>query len=663
MSNVVGEIAINVTADVGPLMREIGRGTTAMAGMQRMSANVSGGLKRFGAATTDLGKKLSIVSAGIAAVTAASFALVKSASAAGDAIGDSAKAAGMSTTAFQEYRFALKEAAAMTDEDFASAATKLNKSLGEARSGSEAAVKAFEAIGVSQSDLMKSTFSTDEAFAAFVAKMEATADPALAAAMATDLFGKSGASLGAGLSGVPGQVGELVDRARELGVVLGPEAIEAASKFDQKMNELGSRFEAFKLQLADKLLPFIMDTLIPAFEDHVVPAIESVIKAVGEWIEWFGDLDPAIQTFVGAITTAFAVGGPVVLAIGVISRAIGGLVAATGPVGLLIGAATLITAAWAAWGDDIKAAIEPAVVWIGEKFNWLMGVMDGFLEKIAGMAAAVKNFFTVTQQEIDAMDFSGASGLGFGTGSGGGMGDLPGGGNDAGGGGAGGAMGGQMMGAAIVNGMVIGATQAMDERRQQLMDLFNQVPQMARDVLGIQSPSTVFAEIGNFLGMGMAQGIGESQALVGQAVKNLGDTAVTATDGTVSSILGSLGTLFQGSKKFAMAQALINAWTGASEALKLPFPSNLAAFAKVLATGMSAVRNIKSAQPGSSGGGGGGATGGGAAPAPQAPATTMNFTIQNDPFGYGERMARSLASQMNDARRNGSQIIATVSSS
>jgi hypothetical protein len=661
MSNVVGEIAINVTADVGPLMREIGRGTTAMAGMQRMSASVSGGLKRFGAATTDLGKKLSIVSAGIAAITAASFALVKSAASAGDAIGDAAKAAGMSTTAFQEYRFALKEAAAMTDEDFASAATRLNKSLGEARAGSESAVKAFEAIGVSQEQLAKATFTTDEAFAAFVAKMEATRDPALAAAIATDLFGKAGAGLGAGLSGVPGQVGSLVERARELGVVMGPAAVEAAGKFDQKMNELGTQFEAVKMKIAEVLLPVIVDKLIPVLQETVIPAIEAVVTKIGEWITWFGELDPAIQTFVGAITTAFAVGGPVLLAIGTISSAIGALVAATGPVGLLVAAAGLIITAWTAWGDDIKAAIEPAVQWISEKFTWLMEVMDSFLGKIKSMAQAVTDFFSVSQQEIDAMDFSGAEGLGFGTGSGGGLGVDPGGGN---GGGAGGGMGGQMMGAAIVNGMVIGATQAMEERRQQLMDLFNQVPQMARDVLGIQSPSTVFAEIGNFLGQGMAQGIGESQALVGQAVSAMGQTAVTATDGTVSSILSSLGTLFQGSKKFGIAQALINAWIGASEALKLPFPQNLAAFAKVLATGMSAVKNIKSAQPGKSGGGGGGtASGAGGGVVQQAPATTMNFTVQNDPFGYGERFARSLAEQMNAARRNGSQIIATVTSS
>lgn len=111
-------------------------------------------------------------------------------------------------------------------------------------------------------------------------------------------------------------------------------------------------------------------------------------------------------------------------------------------------------------------------------------------------------------------------------------------------------------------------------------------------------------------------------------------------------------------KKFGAAQALISAWQGASEALKLPFPNNLAAFAKVLATGMGAVNAIKGARPGGSTSGGSGAAGGAGAAA-VAPTQTMNFTVSNDPFGFGERIVRQLVTQMNEASRNGMNIRAT----
>jgi hypothetical protein len=134
-----------------------------------------------------------------------------------------------------------------------------------------------------------------------------------------------------------------------------------------------------------------------------------------------------------------------------------------------------------------------------------------------------------------------------------------------------------------------------------------------------------------------------------------------------SAFFGDMASAMQGgneemlkiSKAFGAAQALISAWQGAAEALKLPFPSNIAAFAKVLSTGLGAVNAIKGARKGGSTSGGGSGTSAAAA-APASPTQTMNFTITNDPFGMGERFARQLASQLNEAQRNGSSIRATV---
>jgi hypothetical protein len=88
--------------------------------------------------------------------------------------------------------------------------------------------------------------------------------------------------------------------------------------------------------------------------------------------------------------------------------------------------------------------------------------------------------------------------------------------------------------------------------------------------------------------------------------------------------LGDMASAFQSgnedmlriSKAFGAAQALVSAFTGAAEALKLPFPQNLAAFAKVLATGLGAVQSIKGVTPG----GGGASAAGAVASASAAPA-------------------------------------------
>lgn len=77
---------------------------------------------------------------------------------------------------------------------------------------------------------------------------------------------------------------------------------------------------------------------------------------------------------------------------------------------------------------------------------------------------------------------------------------------------------------------------------------------------------------------------------------------------------------FKIAQKFGAAQALVNAFTGATEALKMPFPANLAAYANVLATGMGAVSAIQGARPG-------GSTSGSAAATAAAPQVVRNVSV------------------------------------
>jgi len=115
-------------------------------------------------------------------------------------------------------------------------------------------------------------------------------------------------------------------------------------------------------------------------------------------------------------------------------------------------------------------------------------------------------------------------------------------------------------------------------------------------------------------------------------------------------------------KVFGAAQALISTYQGAAEALKLPFPQNLAAAAAVIAKGIGLVNAIKgvSASGATAAPSGGGASGSGSADAPQQNLQTMNFSIVNDSFGIGENIIRQIVGQINTAGRNGSQIRANV---
>jgi hypothetical protein len=79
---------------------------------------------------------------------------------------------------------------------------------------------------------------------------------------------------------------------------------------------------------------------------------------------------------------------------------------------------------------------------------------------------------------------------------------------------------------------------------------------------------------------------------------------------------------------------------------------------------MSAVAAIKGVSEGGGGGGGGGGGrgggrgggGGSSAPAAASPTTTFQFTLMNDPMGFGEKFARQFIDQLNSTQRNGGQI-------
>jgi hypothetical protein len=112
-------------------------------------------------------------------------------------------------------------------------------------------------------------------------------------------------------------------------------------------------------------------------------------------------------------------------------------------------------------------------------------------------------------------------------------------------------------------------------------------------------------------------------------------------------------------KAFGAAQALISAWQGAAEALKLPFPANMAAFAKVLATGLGAVNAIKGAGKGASSSGGARAASSGigntnAAPTQSSVGTFINLALQGQ--NYGPQQIRDLIGQINKAVEDGAVI-------
>lgn len=365
-----------------------------------------------------------------------------------------------------------------------------------------------------------------------------------------------------------------------------------------KMNGLGARFEAFKLAAANELLPAMTDYVIPAIQDYVLPALEKLAGAIGGAISLIGDLASGAMTAFG----------------------------------------------------EFKTAVGSAIDWVIDKLTEFMALLDRVIEKAKNIGKAV----------AEALSFDGTSSANTFTedfGMGGSESN-----NSNAFGGAGGAAGGQMLGAAIVNGAVLGAMNSLNENRAALAAVFDGITQIARETLQINSPSRVFEEIGGNIGQGMAQGIAASNAMVAAAVQSMGSGAVNATNGMVGDILGGLDTLLAGSQKGGAALAWVNTLIGASQEIKKG-TFGFASMARVLAQGAALVKGINGARGGRSVARVGGSPAAATAAAPaQQNVQTLNFTLQNDTLGIGANLVRQIAAQLNEAQRNGSTLIrATVS--
>lgn len=561
--------------------------------LQRASTATANHLKTVGDSLQTYGKKLSLISVGIAAATTAAFKMGSGTAAAANAVDKQSKAVGVSAESYQELAFAIGQVSVMSTDQFSNALRQLNTRLGQAGAGSELMQDAFAAIGISSDDIASGLVDAETAFNAFVIAAQNTESPTEAAALAQALMGEEAAKLGPIMRASGDQMDALREQAHDVGAVMSDDLVKAGAEFVDKMAEVNAQMMALRNTVASELIPVFVDKLIPLLQQKIIPALAEVAAGVADAIQWFGDLPAPVQEAAGAIALALGVGGPVLIALGTISAALSALLLATGPVGLFIVAAALMSAAWLKWGDDIKALLSGVKGWFVDAFNstleWMKELPARFLQ----------------------------------------------------------------IGTDIIQGLLDGISAKWEEVKTKFAELTAWMPEWMRGELETHSPSKVFERIGNDIGEGLANGISNSVGMVRDALGVVTDGAMGETKGMVSSVLGSMSQLFKGSKKLAIAQALVNTWQGATEALKLPFPENLAAFATTLATGMGAVQSIKGTSE-SGGGGGAGSAAGGAGGAAAAPQTSRNVAIQ---LTGGDMFSRSqvtgLINSINEAVEDG----------
>ena len=170
----------------------------------------------------------------------------------GDMVDKTAQKLGLSNDAFQSYDYVLNLAGTDMQSMTTGLKTLTNK-LDDAKNGSEEAQAMFAALGLSMDDL--ATMSREDIFKATITGFQGMEDSAERAALANDLFGKSGQNLTPVFNMTAEETEALIEQAHEYGMVMSDEAVSASADYVDAMTTMQKTMQGLKNNLMTSFLP------------------------------------------------------------------------------------------------------------------------------------------------------------------------------------------------------------------------------------------------------------------------------------------------------------------------------------------------------------------------------------------------------------------------
>lgn len=285
----------------------------------REAATATGGISNAAGGVTSSLKSM----IGPAAIGGAVVGLVHMAEKAGenaDRLFDLEAQTGLSTDALQEWEFVAKTAGANT-EVFSDAVKAVIKNLSEAATGTGAASKAYEILGINVLDAsgkMRSAGDiTDEVFTKLAGMEDITARNALA----QDIFGKKWEEtisvLDLGTDALASARGE----AHELGAVVSGDSLRGADKFREAWAKIKTQLSGKFLEILGNMGP-TLTAIAEGFAD-VLKEAEPLIDGLGNIATGFSEMQEAGEDWSGSTNPLLAGFGEFISEVGIMTLVTG----------------------------------------------------------------------------------------------------------------------------------------------------------------------------------------------------------------------------------------------------------------------------------------------------------------------------------------------------
>jgi hypothetical protein len=224
-------------------------------GMDRAARTADKRMKEIEARALKFGKFLGgALAAGATAAVAGLVAVTKQAIDAADRLNDISQRLGVSTEALSAWGYAAQQSG--TDlEALNTSLTRFTKNVAAAADADSRQGRLFESLGVDIKDANGNLRSVESLLPQVADKFKELNNATLEAALAQELFGRSGGELLQFLNLGSDGIAELTERARDLGIIVGQETATAADNFNDTLNDLSNVAKGLGLQVATALLP------------------------------------------------------------------------------------------------------------------------------------------------------------------------------------------------------------------------------------------------------------------------------------------------------------------------------------------------------------------------------------------------------------------------
>ncbi len=231
----IGELAVNVVARTGGMSAGLNRAQKDLKRFQGVASNIAAGI------------------AGAFSIYAIR-GMINDFADLGDMFDKMSQRTGVSVEALSGLKFAAEQSGASI-ETVETGIRNMQRVLLDVQQGSTTAAKTLQMLGLNINELK--TLSPEQQFLEMAQAIAGVEDPSRQAALAMELFGRSGTQLLPMLRQGEAGIEQLMAEAKRLGIVMSEEDAKAAADFTDAMNRLSKVFQGIATQLASVITPLL----------------------------------------------------------------------------------------------------------------------------------------------------------------------------------------------------------------------------------------------------------------------------------------------------------------------------------------------------------------------------------------------------------------------